>query len=146
MGQVHLGTQGWNRDSPVGSFFPKATRQADHLRVYSRAFRIVEAHPPSTPSGLPAPPSTGLSASIIVALTPVDGPRAPPQTVLTLVEPPAADCAYVRWMGPDRKIEDFSRVVADFQGHSPANARAMRQLLGNRPVSPGELADQVELL
>jgi len=109
-----------------------------------------------------------------VALALVDGRWIPRETVLALAETPTADFAYVRWMGPDRKIEDFSRVVVDrdhelgewaprlaalaarvatvygyfnnhFQGHSPASARAMQQLLGQRPVSPGELADQVEL-
>jgi uncharacterized protein YecE (DUF72 family) len=77
-------------------------------------------------------------------------------------------------MGPDRAIEDYSRVLVDreheiaewaaglvalaervstvygyfnnhFQGHSPASARTLQRLLGQRPVEPGELADQGEL-
>jgi uncharacterized protein YecE (DUF72 family) len=32
-----------------------------------------------------------------------------------------------------------------FQGHSPASARAMQSLLGQRPVEPITLADQTEL-
>jgi uncharacterized protein YecE (DUF72 family) len=32
-----------------------------------------------------------------------------------------------------------------FQGHSPASARAMQALLGQRTVAPALLADQTEL-
>jgi len=267
MGQILFGTQGWNYDSWVGSFFPKATRPADYLRVYARAFRTVEvdstfyAIPPARtvehwaqrvpdrfvfafkmpqeitherrledasdvldafaarlrllgpklgPVLIQLGPGFGprrraalehflprlprdirfavefrrhgwIVPSVLrmlsdhgVALALVDGRWIPRETVLALAETPTADFAYVRWMGPDRKIEDFSRVVVDrdhelgewtprlaalaarvatvygyfnnhFQGHSPASARAMQQLLGQRPVSPGELADQVEL-
>jgi uncharacterized protein YecE (DUF72 family) len=94
--------------------------------------------------------------------------------MLELTQSPTTDFAYVRWMGPDRAIEDYSRVVVNreheiaewavgigalaervsqvhgyfnnhFQGHSPASARALQRLVGQRPVEPAELAEQVEL-
>ncbi|MEK7667978.1 MAG: DUF72 domain-containing protein [Gemmatimonadota bacterium] len=267
MGQILLGTQGWNYDSWVGPFYPKVTRQADYLKVYARAFGTVEvdstfyAIPPArtvehwaqrVPDGfifackmpqeitherrlenvadvlaaftarlrllgpklgpvliqfgpdfgprrraaleqflprLPrdirfavefrrngwvVPSVLRLLADHGVALALVDGRWLPRESVLALAETPTADFAYVRWMGPDRKIEDFSRVVVDrdqelgewaprlvqlaarvstvygyfnnhFQGHSPASARAMQKLLDQHVVSPSELADQVEL-
>lgn len=267
MGQILLGTQGWNYDSWVGSFYPKVTRQADYLKVYARAFETVEvdstfyaipaAHTvehwaqrvpdgfvfackmpqeithqrrlenvadvlaafcarlrllgpklgpvliqfgpdfgpgrrsaleqflPRLPrdirfavefrrNGWVVPSVLRLLADHGVALALVDGRWLPRESVLALAETPTADFAYVRWMGLDRKIEDFSRVVVDrdqelgewaprlvklaarvgavygyfnnhFQGHSPASARAMQKLLDQRAVAPSELADQVEL-
>ena len=52
-GSIRLGTQGWNYDAWVGPFYPEATKPADFLGVYSRAFDSVEvdstfyATPPS---------------------------------------------------------------------------------------------------
>lgn len=109
-----------------------------------------------------------------VALALIDGPFVSRERMIALAAHPTADFGYVRWMGPDRKIEDYSRVVADrqrelgmwavglaalaarvtrvhgyfnnhFQGHSPASARAMQALIGQRPVAPVALADQTEL-
>ncbi len=109
-----------------------------------------------------------------VALALTDGPFASRERMIALAAHPTADFGYVRWMGPDRRIEDFSRVLVDrqqeigmwavglaalaarvhavhgyfnnhFQGHSPASARAMQALLGQRPVEPSSLADQREL-
>jgi len=83
--------------------------------------------------------------------------------------------AYVRWMGPDRTLVDHSRVQADrtrdlaawasalgalatggcevygyvsnyFAGHAPENARDVQRLLGQRPVEPDTLGDQLTLL
>ncbi len=39
---VRLGTQGWNYDAWVGSFYPSGTRAPDYLSVYGRAFGTVE--------------------------------------------------------------------------------------------------------
>jgi uncharacterized protein YecE (DUF72 family) len=266
-GQILIGTQGWNYDAWVGSFYPKATRAPDYLRVYARAFRTVEVDstfygiPPAAtvahwaervPDGflfspklpqaitherrlrdaedilaafaarvrllgpklgpvliqlspdfgvehradlerflprLPGdlrfavefrrpewiePSVLRLLADHRVALALVDARWLPRDLMLELAQSPTADFAYVRWMGPDRDIEDYSRVVVDreheiaewaavltalaarvstvhgyfnnhFQGHSPASARSLQRLLGQRPVDPGELADQVEL-
>jgi len=267
MGQILLGTQGWNYDAWVGSFYPKGTRPADYLPVYARAFRTVEVDstfygtPPArtlegwakrTPEGfvfslkmpqeitherqlegagpglhdfaararllgprlgailvqlgpgfaparrgalerflplLPgdlrfaiefrqrewiSPALLELLAAHGVALALTDARWIPRETVLALAESPTADHAYVRWMGPDRKIEDFSRVLVDrtheiaewaprlaalasrvstvygyfnnhFQGHSPASARTLQKILGQQPVEPDQLAEQPEL-
>ena len=109
-----------------------------------------------------------------VALAFVEGRWVKRERMLRLTEHPTADFAYVRWMGPDRAIEDYSRVQVDrsaelsewaraltalaarvtavygyfnnhFQGHSPQSARSMQQLLGQRSVEPRQLADQTEL-
>jgi uncharacterized protein YecE (DUF72 family) len=82
------------------------------------------------------------------------------------------DSLYVRWMGSprhrrdlaalvtgrDREIEEWAGVIADldmgtvyaffnndYQGHSPASARRLQALVGQRPVPPGELSPQGEL-
>lgn len=115
-----------------------------------------------------------LLRSFHVALALTDGPFVSRERMIALAAHPSADFGYVRWMGPDRRIEDYSRVVVDrqqelgmwavglaalaarvtavhgyfnnhFQGHSPASARAMQALLGQRPVEPSALADQTEL-
>jgi len=94
--------------------------------------------------------------------------------LLALAESPTADFAYLRWMGPDRAIEDYTRVVVDrsheiaewavvlaalaarvsavhayfnnhYQGHSPASARELQRLLGQRPIEPAALRDQADL-
>jgi uncharacterized protein YecE (DUF72 family) len=93
--------------------------------------------------------------------------------MLELAERPTADFLYVRWMGPDRDITDYSRVQFDrseeirawsevlkraahtkdiygffnnhFAGHSPASAREMQGLLGQQPVDPETLRTQRSL-
>ena len=40
--EIHIGTQGWNYDGWVGSFYPRGTRPADYLEVYCKAFETVE--------------------------------------------------------------------------------------------------------
>lgn len=95
------------------------------------------------------------------------------ETMLALAERPTADFLYVRWMGPDRKITDYSHLQFDrseeirawaevlkraantkeiygffnnhFAGHSPANAREMQRLLGQQPVDPESLRGQRSL-
>src|SRR5689334_6869740 len=39
---VRIGTQGWNYDAWVGSFYPSGTRPGDFLTLYARAFDTVE--------------------------------------------------------------------------------------------------------
>jgi uncharacterized protein YecE (DUF72 family) len=108
-----------------------------------------------------------------VALALSDGRWIPRETMLELVERPTADFLYVRWMGPDRDITDYSRVQFDrseemrawsvalkqaantidvfgffnnhFAGHSPASAREMQRLLGQQPVDPETLRRQRSL-
>jgi len=109
-----------------------------------------------------------------VALALADGRWVPRERVLQLAETPTADFGYLRWMGPDRRIEDYSQVVVDrsheiaewaaalvglaarasavhgyfnnhFQGHSPESARTMQRLIGQAPIAPAALRDQAEL-
>lgn len=95
------------------------------------------------------------------------------ETMIELAERPTADFLYVRWMGPDRDITDYSHLQFDrseeirtwsealqkaahtkeiygffnnhFAGHSPANAREMQRLLGQEPVEPETLRVQRSL-
>ena len=94
--------------------------------------------------------------------------------VLELAIEPTADFAYLRWMGEQRRITDFSHVQIDreselaawvqavealagrvgtvygyfnnqYQGHSPESARTLQQLLGLSVVAPALLQEQAEL-
>lgn len=109
-----------------------------------------------------------------VALVLADGRWIKRGIVLDLAIEPTADFAYVRWMGEHRRIADFSHPQIDrerefaawaqalealasrvrtvygyfnnqYQGHSPASARAMQRLLGQAVVAPELLQEQVEL-
>jgi uncharacterized protein YecE (DUF72 family) len=110
-----------------------------------------------------------------VALALTDGRWIPRRFMLSLAERPTARFAYLRWMGPDRDIVDYSRIQVDrsreleawsaavaalaarvnvvygyvnnhFAGHSPSSARDLQRLLGQRPVSPDQLGEQLSLL
>jgi uncharacterized protein YecE (DUF72 family) len=119
------------------------------------------------------PPLLELLQEHRVALALSDGRWMPRKTVIELTERPTADFLYVRWMGPDREITDYSRIQFDrsaemrdwaealrraantidifgffnnhFAGHSPANAREMQRLLGQQPVDPQSLRAQRSL-
>lgn len=109
------------------------------------------------------------------ALALTDGRWIPRKTMLALAEQPTAPFAYLRWMGPDRSIADYSRIQMDrareleawtarllvlaqkvtevhgyvnnhFAGHSPASARQLQRLLGQEPVEPDRLGEQMLLL
>ncbi|MEO5588302.1 MAG: DUF72 domain-containing protein [Gemmatimonadaceae bacterium] len=109
-----------------------------------------------------------------VGLTLVDGRWAPRKLMLSLARRPTADFVYVRWMGPNRNLVDFSRVQVDrsseveswvkaieavpdsvrdvygfvanhFSGHSPSTARDIQYQLGQRPVDPDTLGEQLSL-
>jgi len=108
-----------------------------------------------------------------IALALSDGRWIRRETMLELAERATADFLYVRWMGPDREITDYSRVQFDrseeirawsevlkraalskdifgffnnhFAGHSPASAREMQRLLGQQPVDPETLRRQRSL-
>lgn len=109
-----------------------------------------------------------------VSLALSDGRWIPRETVLRLAELPTADFHYIRWMGPDRAITDFSRIQFDrsrevelwgdalsrivragrdiygyvnnhFAGHSPQTARELQRLLGQEPVDPSRLGEQISL-
>ncbi|HET7564173.1 MAG TPA: DUF72 domain-containing protein [Gemmatimonadaceae bacterium] len=109
---------------------------------------------------------------VAIALT--DARWIPRRTMLALAEHPTSDFAYLRWMGPNREIVDYSRIQYDrtreleawaeaidmiarrstavygyvnnhFAGHSPASARQLQRLLGQTPVHPSELGEQLSL-
>jgi uncharacterized protein YecE (DUF72 family) len=115
-----------------------------------------------------------LLAEYNVAVALSDGRWIPRRTMLELAAHPTADFSYVRWMGPNREIVDYSRIQHDrtrelelwatvlvplaqrvtavygyvnnhFAGHSPASARQIQRLLGQRPVDPRELGEQMSL-
>jgi len=107
-----------------------------------------------------------------VALALVDGRWIPRKLMQSLAARPTADFAYIRWMGPNRDIVDYSRIQYDrsreleswaavlqalaerrtlvygyvnnhFAGHSPASVRELQLLLGQRPVMPDALGEQL---
>ena len=109
-----------------------------------------------------------------VALTLTDARWIPRKTMLALAERPTADFAYVRWMGPNRDLVDYSRLQVDrsrelaawaavlpalakrvrtaygyinnhFAGHSPASLRDLQQRLGIPTVAPEDLGEQMSL-
>jgi len=108
---------------------------------------------------------------VAIALT--DARWIPRRTMLKLVDQPTADFAYLRWMGPNRDIVDYSRIQYDrtreleawaraietiarsitvygyvnnhFAGHSPASARQLQRLLSQPVVQPSELGEQLSL-
>lgn len=110
--------------------------------------------------------------NVAVALT--DARWIPRKLMIGLAERPTADFAYIRWMGPNRDLVDYSRVQRDrtreleawcgaiaslakhgcavygyvnnyFAGHAPASVRQLQSLLGQRPVDPSELGEQMSL-
>ena len=109
-----------------------------------------------------------------VAVAFVDARWIPRRTMMGLAERPTSDVAYIRWMGPNRDLIDYSRIQVDrsreleswagvikalarrvrtvygyvnnhFAGHSPASARELQRLLGQRPVQPDQLGEQMSL-
>lgn len=109
-----------------------------------------------------------------VALALSDGRWVPRAWLLKLCEQPTADFAYIRWMGPDRRITDYSAIQVDrsaeldawaemlpilqaqvrtvygfannhFAGHGPATVRMMQQRLGMPVVDPATIGEQVSL-
>ncbi len=109
-----------------------------------------------------------------VALALSDGRWIPREWLLKLCEQPTADFAYLRWMGPDRNITDYSHLQIDrtaeldawaaiiprlqaqvrevfgyvnnhFAGHSPESLRMLQQRLGLSSVNPRSIGEQVTL-
>jgi len=109
-----------------------------------------------------------------VALALVEGRWVKRERVLQLAAEPTADFAYVRWMGPDRTLTDYSRVQVardreiglwgealaalrsrvrevfgyvnnHFEGHSPATVRTLQSRLGLPVIDPSSLRRQGEL-
>jgi uncharacterized protein YecE (DUF72 family) len=94
--------------------------------------------------------------------------------MLALAARPTADFIYVRWMGGNREIVDYSRIQIDrtreleqwtdalitlakvrvkvygyvnnhFAGHSPQSVRELQRLLGQPTVDPESLGEQMSL-
>jgi uncharacterized protein YecE (DUF72 family) len=109
-----------------------------------------------------------------VALALTDARWVPRKQMLALAARPTASFAYLRWMGPNRDLVDYSRVQVDrtreleawshaifsltrrevnvygyvnnhFAGHSPASVRELQRLVGQRPVEPDQLGEQMTL-
>jgi len=109
-----------------------------------------------------------------VALALSDGRWIPRKQMMQLAARPTADFLYVRWMGPDQGIVDYSRIQVDrgreleawtqvlwpyaeqgrevygyvnnhFAGHSPESARELQRLLGQAAVEPEHLGEQMSL-
>ena len=109
-----------------------------------------------------------------VALAVSDGRFIPREWALSLVRRPTTDFHYLRWLGETRDITDHSHVQVDrtadlrewagvigslpldaftvygyynnhYSGHSPATAHAMLKLLGEDPLAPDQVGDQISL-
>ena len=109
-----------------------------------------------------------------VALAIAEGRWIPRKQMMQLASRPTADFAYVRLMGLDQSIVDYSRVQIDrtrdleawasilwpyaeqgreafvyinnhFSGHSPAAARDLQRLLHQPAVEPEQLGEQMSL-
>ena len=109
-----------------------------------------------------------------VALALSDGRWIPRNVLLKLAEQPTSDFSYLRWMGPDRSIVDYSRIQVDrtkelaywidtlrgltkrvktaygyvnnhFAGHSPATIRMLQEGLGMPVVRPDRMGEQLGL-
>ena len=115
-----------------------------------------------------------LLAAHRVALALVDARWIPRRTMLLLADRPTADFAYLRWMGPNRDLVDYSRIQVDrtrelegwartlpalaqkaqtvygyvnnhFAGHSPSSVRMLQELLGLPVMDPAKLGEQLTL-
>jgi len=109
-----------------------------------------------------------------VGLTLTDARWIPRKQMLALATRPTTDFLYVRWMGANRDIVDYSRIQIDraseleqwagvlwpltlegvsvygyvnnhFAGHSPESARELQRLLRQEPVDPESLGEQMSL-
>lgn len=109
-----------------------------------------------------------------VALALTDARWIPRRIMLALTTRPTSDFAYIRWMGANRDLVDYSRVQIDrsrelaawakvlplladrvrvvfgymnnhFAGHGPASLRELQRMLGILLVSPDDLGEQMSL-
>lgn len=109
---------------------------------------------------------------VCLALT--DARWIPRKQMLALAARPTANFVYVRWMGANRDIVDYSRIQVDrteelerwaevlqtlarvkvkvygyvnnhYAGHSPQSVRELQRMLGQAPVLPESLGEQMSL-
>ena len=115
-----------------------------------------------------------LLAEHAVALALSDGRWIPRKQMLSLAAHPTSDFLYVRLMGADQSLVDYSRIQIDrtreleawasvlwpyaeqgreafvyvnnhFAGHSPESAREVQRMLGQPAVEPHKLGEQMTL-
>ncbi|MEP6731588.1 MAG: DUF72 domain-containing protein [bacterium] len=115
-----------------------------------------------------------LLAEYGVALAITDARWIPRKQMLALAKRPTASFSYFRWMGGNREIVDYSRIQIDrsrelelwseilatlakvrvkvygyvnnhYAGHSPQTVRELQFLLGQAPVDPESLGEQMSL-
>jgi uncharacterized protein YecE (DUF72 family) len=115
-----------------------------------------------------------LLAAHSVALALIDARWIPRRTMLLLADRPTASFAYLRWMGPNRDLVDYSRIQVDrtkeleswarilpdlsrkvhnmygyvnnhFAGHSPSSVRMLQEMLGLPVTDPSRLGEQLTL-
>ena len=143
----------------------------EFLGVISSDFRwAVEFRHP----GWLTPATLELLRSRDVALVLAEGRWIRREMLTELAIEPTAEFAYLRWLGQDRRLTDFSQTQLDrdddlkfwsetiatletrvsqvfgyfnnyYQGHAPHSVRAMQRLLGQDVVEPAELRVQGEL-
>ena len=163
---VQLGPEFAPPDFPaLAAFVPRLPRD---LRFAVEVRQARWARPDVLPDLL------GLLRGHGVALALSDGKWIPREITLDLARAPTADFHYLRWMGPNRDLTDFSHVQVDrtaemdewsaalrtlqglridvygyannhFAGHSPATARDLQRRLGIAPVDPRSIGDQISL-
>jgi uncharacterized protein YecE (DUF72 family) len=121
-----------------------------------------------------SPETLALLTAHRVALALSDGRWIPRKWLLKLCERPTTDFAYLRWMGPDRAITDYSHVQVDrsaeldawaamiptllsqvrtvygyannhFAGHGPATVRMLQERLRIPTVDPRSIGEQSTL-
>ena len=109
-----------------------------------------------------------------VALALSDGRWIQRKQMMALAARPTADFLYVRWMGADRNLVDYSRIQIDrsreleswstvlwphgeqtrdvfgyvnneFAGHAPESARALQRLARQPAIDPEQLGEQMSL-
>ena len=109
-----------------------------------------------------------------VALTLTDARWVPRKEMLALAGRPTADFIYIRWMGRNRDLVDYSRIQIDrvseleqwagvlvtlakvrvkvygyvnnhYAGHSPQSVRELQRMLGQTPKEPETLGEQMTL-
>ncbi|MGQ0538838.1 MAG: DUF72 domain-containing protein, partial [Gemmatimonadaceae bacterium] len=117
---------------------------------------------------------SALLAEHNVALALTDARWIPRKTMLALAERPTADFAYIRWLGPNRDIVDYSRIQVDrtreieawiaalgrmpdrvhtvygyvnnhFAGHAPETTRELQRRLRLEVVEPAQMGEQLTL-
>ncbi|MGD8726327.1 MAG: DUF72 domain-containing protein [Gemmatimonadales bacterium] len=143
----------------------------EFLGSLSRDFRwAVEFRQP----GWLIPATLELLKSRNIALVLAEGRWIRREMMVELAIEPTADFAYLRWLGQDRRLTDYSRVQLDrdddlkvwadvvatleqrvsvvygyfsnnYQGHAPHSVRQLQQLLGQPTVPPEDLREQGEL-